>query len=305
MLRQTPGRKGVWGNWRFVINEQIESADAWVVYENLLNPTTIKVPSSQTVLVTAEPPAIHGYSRKFTDQFAAVVTCHNKIHHPNKILRQQGQPWHLGVQRMNGNRVSWDFDQLSQASSVEKQPLVSILVSNKRHTPLHRRRLRFAEKLVEKLGDRVRLFGRGFQEIDDKYTALAPYQYAVVLENEILSNYLTEKLTDALLARCLPIYVGCPNAGQYLPHNSFIPIGLGNLNQSVEQVRSIVQSDCYAAHVSAIEVARKRVLNELNVFDVMANVLDGMVGVGPARALTLVPQKKNAMMRLKSMFFNV
>lgn len=286
------------------MNEQVSSADALVVYENLLDTLSIRVPSTHTVLVTGEPPAIHGYSRKFTRQFAAVVTCHQEIVHKNRILRQQGQPWHLGVRRMNHNSVSWDYDSLSESPKTPKQPLVSILVSDKRHTPMHRRRLKFAKMLVGELGDRARLFGRGFEEVDDKYSALSPYEYAVVLENDIVPHYLTEKLTDALLARCLPIYVGCPNASQYLVPESFISLGLKNLDHSVDRVCQILREGRYAAHETAIELARKQVLTELNVFALLTNVLNGLTESAAPAEVTLQPQLPNPMMRLKRFLFH-
>lgn len=42
--------------------------------------------------------------------------------------------------------------------------------------------------------------------VDDKFTELSKYQYALVIENE--TDYLSEKLFDAISAGCVPVYIG-------------------------------------------------------------------------------------------------
>jgi hypothetical protein len=42
------------------------------------------------------------------------------------------------------------------------------------------------------------------------------------LENSQSPHYWTEKLTDAYLGWAFPLYVGCPNVGDYFAKESFL-----------------------------------------------------------------------------------
>jgi len=48
--------------------------------------------------------------------------------------------------------------------------------------------------------------------VDDKIDELSKYKYAIVIENE--ADFVSEKLFDAIAAKCVPIYVG-PNLKKY------------------------------------------------------------------------------------------
>lgn len=48
--------------------------------------------------------------------------------------------------------------------------------------------------------------------VDNKIVELARYKYALVIENE--PDYISEKLFDAITAKCVPIYIG-ENLGEY------------------------------------------------------------------------------------------
>ena len=48
--------------------------------------------------------------------------------------------------------------------------------------------------------------------VEDKLLALSKFKYAIVIENE--SDFISEKLFDAVVAKCVPIYVG-PDLSMY------------------------------------------------------------------------------------------
>lgn len=48
--------------------------------------------------------------------------------------------------------------------------------------------------------------------VDDKLSKLSEYRYSLVIEND--PDWITEKLFDALAARCVPIYIG-PDLGRF------------------------------------------------------------------------------------------
>lgn len=57
-----------------------------------------------------------------------------------------------------------------------------------------------------------RFFSNYLGEVEDKKKVLSKYKYSIVIENS--SDYLSEKLFDAIFSGCIPIYVG-PNLANY------------------------------------------------------------------------------------------
>lgn len=65
-----------------------------------------------------------------------------------------------------------------------------------------------------------RFFSNYLGEVGDKKNTLSKYKYSIVIENS--SDYLSEKLFDAIFSGCIPIYVG-PNLGDFeIPNNLYI-----------------------------------------------------------------------------------
>ena len=48
----------------------------------------------------------------------------------------------------------------------------------------------------------------------------------IAVENHIAPHHWTEKLSDSFLGYCLPFYIGCPNAADYFPEQSFIGLDI-------------------------------------------------------------------------------
>jgi len=59
-------------------------------------------------------------------------------------------------------------------------------------------------------------------KIEDKIEILRNYKFALCFENAVMEGYITEKIFDALMAGCVPIYYGAPDIKNYLPENIFI-----------------------------------------------------------------------------------
>jgi len=52
---------------------------------------------------------------------------------------------------------------------------------------------------------------------DSLMDIVARYKFTLVFENSIAEDYVTDKLFDALAAGSVPVYLGAPNAADYLP----------------------------------------------------------------------------------------
>lgn len=79
---------------------------------------------------------------------------------------------------------------------------------------------------------------------------LVPFQYSIVMENAMCNNYFSEKLLDALATKTIPIYWGCPNAGEFFNRDGILHFdGTQNLFDILEGLTP----DFYASKAAAIE----------------------------------------------------
>ena len=114
LIRQTPASKGVWGDCKFFINQNIDECDYWVVYDGLLTAETVNCPTENTVLITGDPPNVKNYNEKYLKQFSTIITCHRNITRNRIIYRQQALPWHIGMDTSTNRLIKFDnaYDEL-------------------------------------------------------------------------------------------------------------------------------------------------------------------------------------------------
>jgi len=162
---------------------------------------------------------------------------------------------------------------LKSPCAADKKHAISTVYSSKRqwHT-MHAQRFAFIEKMRQLLPE-MDLFGRGATPMDDKAEALAPYRYHLAVENHIAPHHITEKLTDAFLGRCLPFYAGAPNAADYFPEGSFIPIDIRDPESAAATIRTAITNDAWSERLTAIDEARRRTLEEHHLFAVVARII--------------------------------
>jgi len=80
----------------------------------------------------------------------------------------------------------------------------------------------------------------------------------------------------------LPFYVGCTNASDYFPAESFIPLDIDRPDAAIDIIRSAVADGEYEKRLPAIIEARRRVLHEHNYFALLARTIQARHD--PARA---------------------
>lgn len=312
LLRQLPGqaahmfaadssrpgnpRIATWDDWTFIIDQEPEEVDAWVVLEDVTGPQTTKVPPQNTLLLTGEPPSMRRYRASYLQQFSHVITCHAALVHdhvrqPDIQLAPQGLPWHLGIDRNNGDRVQYAYEDLAHAPTPNKRGLISVVCSNKTITRDHRARLEFVQVLKKHFGEDLAVFGRGFQEIGDKWDAIAPFRFHVVLENDSVAHYFSEKLTDCFLAQTYPLYYGCPNVVQYFSNDSFTAINIHQPEQAIQLIQNAIDAQLDRTQVAAVQTSRDRVLNEYNLFSIIRNYFSQRLQQGKPCEQTLYPRR--------------
>ncbi|MBP7232250.1 MAG: hypothetical protein KBA28_09990 [Syntrophaceae bacterium] len=309
IFNQTPGRKGVWKECRFFCNTDVERCDYWFVLEGFDRKKDSTVcPKEHIVLITCEPPTLKTYKREYLQQFAAVITCHEHIHHSKPIFRQQGLPWHIGRKQKGHVNKEFikDYDELKAMSSIPKTKLLSVISSDKLMSEGHRRRFHFAQKLKAHFGEAIDLFGRGLNEIEDKWDALASYRYHVALENSSVNHYWTEKLSDAFLAGCYPIYYGCPNINDYFSPDSLTPIDIDDPEKAIGLIENCLLQNRYELSEKKIWESRGKVLDCYNLFDLIAGYIaeDQQTVTNTFSRITLrkEPSDSNLFYRFKKKF---
>lgn len=277
LVRQTPRCEGIWRGCQFTVNQPDEDCDCFVVIHNLLAKERVMCRRENTLLITGEPPQVWRYDRRFAGQFGTVITCDNGLRHPHVTRSQQGLPWMIGgswdsaLEKWN-DEFKYSFDQLiNSVERPEKTGVLSVITSDKEVTVGHRDRKKFVERLKAHFGDRIEVYGRGVRDVSDKWDAIAPYKYHISIENSCVRDYWTEKLSDAFLADAYPLYVGCPNISDYFPNSALAQMSLAHFDAAVETIERTIALNRYEESVDVRAECRRLVLEQYNVFNVIAN----------------------------------
>ncbi|MGV7003690.1 glycosyltransferase family 10 domain-containing protein [Desulfovibrio sp. QI0442] len=289
-MRQTEDGNGALGRVQFVLASQAshsfpsfpspaETSSAWlVVFDEAPAGFSTTVPRERRILFVTEPPEIKKYPRSYLGQFGTVVSPYDLrgVERRSMVISNPCLSWHYGVERSSGKNIS-KFSNLNELRTFpmpEKPGLVSVVCSSKTATSAQRARLALVRMLKEWLGDALHVYGREFNPVDDKMSAIAPYKYHVVLENNYLDNFWTEKLSDAWLGWALPLYLGAPNLGAVCPSPGFVPLPLGDLEACAQSILSAIKSRLWEARQAELALCRNWMMETTNVFARAARMME-------------------------------
>ena len=252
IVRQTKGSQGYssCGKYRFYINEDIPDPDFVVVRgKSSKNTLTFNVAPENVILTTSEPYSVLAYPRDYCKQFGMVCSCQENLKHKNVKFTPAIIFWFAGVVFDGKGRPTpvRSYDDFKNEPWPEKKKLISVVSSNKAFTKGHVDRIRFVERLKQYYGDKIDVFGRGYNGFEDKYDVVAPYKYHIAIENSRAKYYWTEKLSDTYLCGSYPIYYGCTNVGDYFPGGSYSEIDIHDFEGAVKYGREIIASVMEAA----------------------------------------------------------
>ena len=256
----------------FALNDPaVTTADVWIVVEAPPQ-YDLTCLAQRTVFVAAE--SMWGPGREaestsrqiYLSQFDSIHTFQD-LYWPNVEFATPFLPWMINANHGDSifsphNRDVLFFETLS---SLPKPRLLSVICSTKTYTEGHRLRLRFVEALANELGDSLDWFGNGHNSISEKWEAIAPYKFHLVIENQAAYGIITEKLIDSFLGLAHPFYYGAPDAGQHFPPDSFTPINIRDFTGSVETIRSTIAREAKFPQPSTL-LAKDVVLRDWNLF---------------------------------------
>jgi len=281
--RQTPDASFVWDGMRFHVDCEIRRCDAWVVFQSLQEPLSAHCPPERTIFIAGEPESASSQDEKFLAQFAHVVSGRGAgLRHPRLISRQPGHPW----------SVEKSYDELCHLATPAKLADVCLLTSDNVSAPNHREHLEFALNLKTILGPRLDVWGQGLREFVSRWDVLSRYRFAIVLESHTGLDWLTEKLPDALLAWCVPLYHGCPNVADYLPAGSWIDVPVLDADAVAKQFELLLSDPHeYERRLPAVGAGRQHCLDHLQFFANSAAVVRELVATStePACEVRLYP----------------
>ncbi len=253
---QTPGNKGTWDNLEGTDNP--DEADYCVVMQD---DDEKRIPWNKKIYLKREPRWT--VSRSFEDKKALY-----------KFTYDTG--YHVSVWWVKNT-----YDELHAMENKKEKKRLCCIASGITETSGHRERLEFVQKLANSDID-IDIYGRGLEkkclgdkykgECRDKGEVLFNYDYSIAIENGRCDNYFSEKFCDVLLAWGIPIYWGCPNVDKYFPSESFRTINIRE--DGVDQVRDIVSKAPSIEQISAVGIARKRILDKYNVWPAVKHIIE-------------------------------
>jgi hypothetical protein len=231
-----------------------------------------EINKKNSLLIACEPPSAYFYSQKYASQFEHLICPDVKIKHKNKIKITTFYPWHIGHNRDDGLiDKNIDFKSLFH-KKFNKKKKISVIQSNKIFCKEHQIRKKIIDTIVNEFKSEIDVYGEGFQKeiVSDKIDVLADYHYHICIENFFSNDYWTEKLSDPIIARTNPIYLGCQNLKQYFPDN-FILLKDNDMNHNLKIVDEILKKN---NHEFYFEKSRILLFEKYNLLTFLSNFIE-------------------------------
>lgn len=120
----------------------------------------------------------------------------------------------------------------------DKQNYISFLTSDKNFTQGHALRQNIYNVLQKnkRIGDYKIIAIKTPPRIPDKDIIFENSKYSIIVENQNIKNFFTEKLIDCLISKTVPIYCGCPNVSEFFNTDGMI------LFETVEELMDILNN---------------------------------------------------------------
>jgi hypothetical protein len=254
--------------YSFELDNDCDKCDFWIVWGDIsaggIDKMTVTCPPQNILYMTDEAYVEKKFDQRFLDQFAGVLTCRDDISHKNIIKTHEINVWQLGKK----------FSQLNNSTPIPKQKKLSVVCSDKTFLIGHKKRYAFVNRMIGHFKDRIDVFGHGFNPIDDKWEALAPYEYSIAIENSALPGYFTEKIAECYLAHAFPIYYGAPDISDFFDPKSYMTIDIEDYIGSIRKIEGLLEQHDWTAHESLLIKQKYLYLTEYNFFPALAKVLD-------------------------------
>jgi hypothetical protein len=185
---------------------------------NFYTDNFLQVKDTKSVALLIEPPQINCWTYDYVKNnyfyFNYVLTWNRQLDIPNALFYPFGCCW------------IDDSDCLIH----KKTKNISMIASEKDSASGHRLRHEVVKNLTG-----FDLYGRVYNPIEKKITGLKDYRFQIVIENEKINDWFTEKIIDCFQTGTIPIYWGCDSIGEYFDINGIITFN------SIEHLKEIIR----------------------------------------------------------------
>jgi hypothetical protein len=282
--------------WEIHINNSdIKSADAWCIIENVnladryceINPENIFFLSAETAQNFGHIEE-SGSLKRYLDQFGKVFTFHQYLD-DRCVSQPPFLPWMINANHGDSlwNGHERDVNYLDKLDFVQKRGLISVICSSQDMSPTHKMRLRFVKRLTEHFGDDLVWFGNGINSVEEKWDAIAPFKYTIVLENQSRHNVITEKLGDAFLGLSYPFYWGAANVDTIFNANGFTQINIEDFEGTIRKIREGIKDDLVITKHKYLMENKNIVLHEYNFVNRMLAISERLATEGNYQSITM------------------
>lgn len=259
--RQTPNQSFTWGEYTFT-EDEVAECDYLIILDHPKHDFSVRVRPSNIIHICQEPPNENSLYRQYGNRQNSLII--NQIDtKQNNLLLHGALPWHIDK--------DYDFLVNLKPETLNKQNKISWITSTKNSTKGHMQRMQFLNRIKDI--DFVHLYGRGIQNIDDKWDALFDAKYSIAYENYSNDYYWTEKISDAYLSYAMPIYFGCRKISDFFPKDSYIQIDPKDKHISLF-FKELINSDSYEKALESIGVARGLILNKYQLFPYLIDIIE-------------------------------
>ena len=239
--------------------------DCVVVCQDVPETKMFKCRQGNVIYVSGEPPLMFPCPKSFTKQFDFILVSDPSVKHPNRLLHHGFLSWKLGL-GYKSKQHRYDYDALANLEP-KKTKLISLVSSNLMMMPGHNKRMSIIEKLKNDYPNEIDIFGRGFEFVDYKADALLPYRFHICIENSSIPYYWTEKISDPILAQCVPIYSGCTDISNYFGYDGYFTFDVNNYDSLKIIIDRIIKNpdEEYNQKKEALENMRHVLMEKENI----------------------------------------
>ncbi len=103
---------------------------------------------------------------------------------------------------------------------------------------------------------------------------LFPYKYHVTSESVVEDNYVTEKLTDAILAECLCFYHGTETARNRIDSRAFIPVDITKSAEAINIIKEAIRNNEWEKRIDIIRKEKQKILDDNILTDIKQVIED-------------------------------
>lgn len=256
----------------FYLIDKAQDAEV-VVFINAIE-KDIARPEQKTILFYHEPEAYkHLYQSSIADELVSLhkMVVISQIDNVNKLIKSESG-FDISDRITHLRTIPHvHFHHMATAEELDsinpnRQKLICSVVSGFNGVPGYADRRQFLEGFSKSI-PQFDIYGRYSKAIHSlpayrgyaasKYRTLSQYRYNLAIENSIEDWYISEKIFDALLCGCMPIYSGSEKIFDLLPNEwfHFLP----DLSpKSIKLATNLAKTDSYLSVAeNRLEIAKK------------------------------------------------